>query len=55
MSSQNKRKKEKNSNSWHGFALKEKLMKLKRRLFFNSSLRSEMKKDLKNVVKNLAD
>lgn len=44
MSSENKKKKEKNSNSNHGFALKEKLMKLKRMLFYNASTRKELKK-----------
>ena len=44
MSSQNKKKKEKNYYSNHGFALKEKLMKLKRLLYFNSSKRQELKK-----------
>lgn len=43
MSSQNKKNKEKNCNSYHGFALKEKNMKLKRLLFFNSSKRKELK------------
>lgn len=44
MASENKKKKEKNCNSDHGFALKEKMMKLKRLLFFNSSKRKELKK-----------
>lgn len=44
MASENKKKKEKNCNSYHGFALKEKMMKLKRLLFFNSSKRKELKK-----------
>jgi hypothetical protein len=44
MASENKKRKEKNSNSTHGFALKEKLMKLKRALFYNSSKRKELKK-----------
>lgn len=44
MASENKKKKEKNCNSNHGFALKEKMMKLKRLLFFNSSKRKELKK-----------
>lgn len=44
MASENKKKKEKNSNTNHGFALKEKLMKLKRLLFYNASKRKELKK-----------
>jgi hypothetical protein len=44
MSSLNKRKKEKNSNSDHGFALKAHDGKLKRALFFNASLRQVIKK-----------
>lgn len=44
MASENKKKKEKNCHSNHGFALKEKLMKLKRLLYFNSSTRKELKK-----------
>lgn len=44
MASENKKKKEKNSYSNHGFALKEKLMKLKRLLYFNASKRLELKK-----------
>lgn len=44
MSSENKKRKEKNSNSNHGFALKEKIMKLKRALYFNASKRKELKK-----------
>jgi len=44
MSSKNKKNKEKNSNSYHGFALKEKHMKLKRALYFNASKRQELKK-----------
>ena len=44
MASENKKKKEKNCNSSHGFALKEKLMRLKRLLFYNSSTRKDLKK-----------
>jgi len=44
MASENKKHKEKNSNSNHGFALKEKLMKLKRALYYNASKRKELKK-----------
>jgi len=44
MASENKKRKEKNSNSNHGFALKEKLMKLKRALYYNASKRKELKK-----------
>jgi hypothetical protein len=44
MASENKKRKEKNSNSNHGFALKEKVMKLKRALYFNASKRQELKK-----------
>jgi hypothetical protein len=44
MSSVNKRKKEKNCNSCHGFALKESNMKLKRALYYNSSNRQKLKK-----------
>jgi len=44
MASENKKRKEKNSNSNHGFSLKEKLMKLKRVLFYNASKRKELKK-----------
>lgn len=51
MASENKKKKEKNCNSNHGFALKEKMMKLKRLLFFNSSKRKELKK-IKDWEKN---
>lgn len=45
MTSESKRRKEKNNpHSYHGFALKEKLMKLKGMLYFNSSKRKELKK-----------
>lgn len=44
MASENKKRKEKNTNSNHGFALKEKNMKLKRMLFYNASKRKELKK-----------
>lgn len=45
MTSENKKRKEKNRfHSSHGFALKEKLLKLKRFLYFNSSKRQELKK-----------
>jgi hypothetical protein len=45
MTSESKRRKEKNNpHSNHGFALKESLMKLKRRLYFNSSKRQKLKK-----------
>lgn len=44
MASVNKKKKEKNCYSYHGFALKEKLSRLKRLLYFNSSKRQELKK-----------
>lgn len=44
MASENKKKKEKNCNSYHGHALKEKFIKLKRLLYFNSSKRQELKK-----------
>jgi hypothetical protein len=44
MASQNKKSKENNSNSHHGFALKEKLMKIKGALYFNASKRQELKK-----------
>ena len=43
MASKNKRNKEKNCHSNHGFALKEKLMKMKKILYFNSSKRKELK------------
>ena len=39
MASENKRRKEKNCKSYHGFALKEKGTKIKRLLYFNSSQR----------------
>lgn len=49
MASQNKKNKEKNCYSNHGFALKEKFMKIKRLLYFNSSMRRENNKiDLSN-------
>ena len=44
MASENKKRKEKNAYSHHGFALKEKRMKLKRLLYFNASKRQELKK-----------
>lgn len=44
MASENKKKKEKNYNSNHGFALKESNIRLKRLLFFNSSTRQKLKK-----------
>lgn len=44
MASQNKKNKEKNCYSDHGFALKEKLMKIKGLLYFNSSMRRENNK-----------
>jgi hypothetical protein len=47
MASENKKKKMKNSNSHHGFALKEKKMKLKRMLFFNASQRKQNNRDAK--------
>lgn len=51
MTSENKRRKEKNtSHSCHGFALKEKLMKLKGALYFNSSKRQDLKKKLDNEI-----
>lgn len=51
MTSENKRRKEKNtSHSCHGFALKEKLMKLKGALYFNSSKRQELKKINDNEI-----
>ena len=50
MSSKNKKKKLKNSYCWGG-ALKEKDIKLKRLLFFNSAMRQKLKlkpKDLED-------
>lgn len=44
MSSENKKRKEKNCHSNHGFALKESIMKLKRLLYFNSSTRQKNNK-----------
>lgn len=44
MASVNKKKKMKNCHSNHGFAFKEKIMKLKRALFFNASKRQDLKK-----------
>ena len=44
MASESKKRKMKNSYTNRGFALKEKLMKLKRVLFYNSSKRKELKK-----------
>lgn len=52
MSSYNKIKKEKNSNSRHGFALKEKDMKIKRLLYFNASLRKKLKKEVEDIVRS---
>lgn len=43
MASENKKKKEKNCNSYHGMALKESGTKLKRLLFYNSSTRQKLK------------
>jgi len=51
MTSENKRRKEKNtSHSCHGFALKEKLMKLRGALYFNSSKRQDLKKKLDDEI-----
>lgn len=44
MASVNKMNKEKNSRSNHGFALKEKGLKMKRMLYYNASMRKENKK-----------
>ena len=45
MTSESKRRKEKNtSHSYHGFALKEKILKLKGFLYFNASKRQDLKK-----------
>lgn len=44
MASENKKNKMKNAHSYHGFALKNKDMKLKRALFYNASKRQELKK-----------
>jgi len=44
MSAQNKKKKEKNAWSYHGFALKEHESKLKRLLYFNASQRRKNNK-----------
>lgn len=44
MASESKKRKEKNCNSNHGFALKENLMKIKRLLFFNASTRRKNNK-----------
>lgn len=46
MSSKNKKNKEKNCNSYHGFALKEHKSKLKRALYFNASMRQKLKTNL---------
>lgn len=45
MASENKKKKMKNAHSHHGFALKEKFMKMKKRLFYNASQRKELRKE----------
>jgi hypothetical protein len=50
MASENKKRKEKNCNSNHGFALKEKNMKLKRLLYYNSSQRKDYKNELHNEI-----
>lgn len=42
MASKNKWKKMKNARSHRGFALKESKLKMKRRLFFNSSMRKKL-------------
>jgi len=44
MSSKNKKRKEKNCYSNHGFALKVSDMKLKRLLYFNASMRRKNNK-----------
>ncbi len=44
MASHNKKNKEKNCHSYHGFALKEKASKIKRLLYYNASKRQELKK-----------
>lgn len=44
MASENKKHKMNNAHSNHGFALKEKNMRIKRRLFFNSSIRKKLNK-----------
>lgn len=44
MSSENKKKKGKNSYTHHSFALKEHTSKLKRMLFYNASVRQKNKK-----------
>jgi hypothetical protein len=44
MASENKKRKMKNAHSHHGFALKEKDLKMRRRLFFNSSTRKQNNK-----------
>jgi len=43
MASENKKRKEKNNPSDHGFALKNKDVKMKRMLYYNSSTRKEGK------------
>lgn len=53
MTALNKFKKEKNSNSNHGFALKESTMKLKRALYFNASIRKKLKREVDDIVRHL--
>ena len=52
MASENKKKKDKNLNSCHGFALKEKNSKHKRFLFYNSAKRQESKKMVRQLKNN---
>lgn len=47
MASEKKKRKEKRCNSNHGFALKEKNLKIRRLLYFNSSQRKQNNKDAK--------
>lgn len=45
MASKNKKNKEKNSNSYHGMALKQSTIRIKRLTYFNSSQRRKNNKE----------
>lgn len=49
MSSEKKKRKMKNSHTNHGFALKEKISKIKRLLFYNASKRKELKREVEKL------
>jgi len=46
MASKNKKNKERNCYSDNGMALKQKNMKIKRLLYFNASIRNELKRNI---------